>query len=164
SGLCYVIPELKWVLHDMHHLQIGPKILKQFKLTNDTHHRKTASRLVDCLFELFGTRRSNVWYLENINPKHKNHEASTDMFGHLIVRRLNAEQKVMVKQMAAAGSRPCQILSTIHQNDPSSIVISKTVYNTMQSIRQERLDSHTPVQALLDELQGSDFEFEYQYD
>ncbi|CAG8735283.1 2471_t:CDS:1, partial [Racocetra fulgida] len=56
---------------------------------------KTASRLVDCSFELFGTRRSNVWYLEIINPEHKNYEASTNMSRHLTVRRLNVEQKVI---------------------------------------------------------------------
>ncbi|CAG8831365.1 13832_t:CDS:2, partial [Cetraspora pellucida] len=66
--------------------------------------------------------------------------------------------------MSAAGSCLCQILATIHQNDPSSIAIFRTIYNTLYSIRQERLNGRTPVQALIDELQGSDFEFEYQCD
>ncbi|CAG8816326.1 10173_t:CDS:1, partial [Racocetra persica] len=128
----------------------------------DSRRRKTASRLVNCLFELFGSRRDNIWYLEIRNSKH-NHEASIDISGYPIVRRLNTEQKDLVKQMAAAGSRLRQILATIHQNNPSSMVILKTVYNTMQSIRQKRLDGRTPVQALLYELQGSDIKFEYQY-
>ncbi|CAG8678410.1 2750_t:CDS:2 [Cetraspora pellucida] len=133
-------------------------------LTDNTCSRKTASRLVNCLFELFGTRRNNIWYLEIINPEHKNYEALTNMSGHSIARRLNTEQKMIVKQMAAAGSCSHQILSTIHQNDPFLIAISKTVYNVLQSIRQERLDGCTPVQAFFDKLQESDFEFEYQYD
>ncbi|CAG8671610.1 10187_t:CDS:1, partial [Cetraspora pellucida] len=57
------------------------------------HNRKIASRLVNCLFELFETRCNNIWYLEIINLEHKNYEASTDMSGHLIAQRLNTEQK-----------------------------------------------------------------------
>ncbi|CAG8693198.1 31617_t:CDS:1, partial [Racocetra persica] len=81
------------------------------------------------------------------------------MSRYLIVKRLNTEQKVMVKQMAAASFYLCQILFIIYQNDLSSMVIFKTVYNTLQSIHQEKLDSYIPVQALFDKLQGSDFEF-----
>ncbi|CAG8809721.1 2823_t:CDS:2, partial [Cetraspora pellucida] len=66
-----------------------------------------------------------------------------------------------VQRMSAAGSHPCQILATIHQNDSSSMAISRTIYNTLYSICQERLNGHMPVQALIDELQGSDFEFKY---
>ncbi|CAG8485718.1 23358_t:CDS:1, partial [Racocetra persica] len=46
-------------------------------------------------------------------------------------------------------------------NDQSSIAISKTVYNTIYFIHQERLNSHISVQAFFDELQEFDFEFEY---
>ncbi|CAG8511011.1 7103_t:CDS:2 [Cetraspora pellucida] len=132
----------------------------RLNLSDDLHHKRTASRLINCPFELFGTRHDNIWHLEVRNSEH-NHEASTDMSGHPIVRKLNVDQKELVKQMVVAGSRPRQILSTIHQNDLSLFAISRTIYNIMNSIRQERLDGHTPVQAFLDKLQGSDFEFEY---
>ncbi|CAG8741587.1 23275_t:CDS:2, partial [Cetraspora pellucida] len=135
----------------------------RLNLTDGSRHRKTASRLLNCPFELFGTKHNNVWHLEIRNFEH-NHEAFTDMLGHPVARRLNVEQKELVWRMAAAGSCPCQILSTICQSDSSSKAISRTVYNALYSIRQERLDGHTPVQALLDELQESDFEFEYQCD
>ncbi|CAG8720107.1 770_t:CDS:1 [Racocetra fulgida] len=73
-------------------------------LTDDTRYKKTASRLIDCPFELFGTRHNNLWYLEIQNLKHI-HDASTEMSGHPIIRRLNIEQRKMVKQMAAASTR-----------------------------------------------------------
>ncbi|CAJ0836910.1 6421_t:CDS:2, partial [Entrophospora sp. SA101] len=68
------------------------------------------------------------------------------------------------QQMSAAGSHPREILSTIHQSDLSSMATSRTIYNTLHSIREERLDGRTPIQALFDKLQESDFEFDYQRD
>jgi len=51
-------------------------------------HRQTASRLLDCPFELYGTRRNGVWFLEVHNSEH-NHEASEDMSGHPITYKGN---------------------------------------------------------------------------
>ncbi|CAH1770883.1 10294_t:CDS:1, partial [Entrophospora sp. SA101] len=49
-------------------------------------------------------------------------------------------------------------------SDLSSMATSRTIYNTLHSIREERLDGRTPIQALFDKLQESDFEFDYQHD
>ena len=117
----------------------GGSYRNRLNLTADSRRRQTASRLLDCPFELFGTRRNDVWYLKIRNSEH-NHEVSEDMSGHPIARRLNTEQQEQVRQMSAAGSQPRQILSTIRQSDSSSMAISRTIYNTLYSIRQERLD------------------------
>ncbi|CAG8836771.1 20215_t:CDS:1, partial [Racocetra persica] len=121
----------------------------RLNLTDDTHYRETSSRLINCSFKLSAASCKNIWYLKVLNSDYI-HEALTDMSGYPIVRRLNVKQKEIVKQIAAAGSHPHEILSTIHQNDQSSIAISKTVYNVMYSIHQERFNSCTLVQALLD--------------
>ncbi|CAG8806767.1 452_t:CDS:2, partial [Racocetra fulgida] len=118
----------------------------RLNLTENSRHRQTSSKLLNCLFKLFASRCNNTWSFEVRNSEH-NYQPSKDM---------------SVNRMAAAGSCPHQILSTIHLNDLSLMAISKTIYNELYSIRQERLDSRTPIQALLNELQGSDFEFEYQ--
>ncbi|CAJ0824060.1 6002_t:CDS:2 [Entrophospora sp. SA101] len=141
----------------------GGSYRNSLNLTDDLRHRQTASRFLDCPFELHGTRRNGVWFLEVRNSEH-NHEASEDMSGHPITRRLNTEQRELVQQMSAAGSHPREILSTIHQSDLSSMATSRTIYNTLHSIREERLDGRTPIQALFDKLQESDFEFDYQRD
>nr|CAG8652006.1 14323_t:CDS:1 [Entrophospora candida] len=141
----------------------GGSYRNSLNLTDDLRCRQTASRLLDCPFELHGTRRNGVWFLEVRNSEH-NHEASEDMSGHPIARRLNTEQRELVQQMSAAGSHPREILSTIHQSDLSSMATSRTIYNTLHSIREERLDGRTPIQALFDKLQESDFEFDYQRD
>ncbi|CAJ0765521.1 11704_t:CDS:2 [Entrophospora sp. SA101] len=141
----------------------GGSYRNSLNLTDDLRRRQTASRFLDCPFELHGTRRNGVWFLEVRNSEH-NHEASEDMSGHPITHRLNTEQRELVQQMSAAGSHPCEILSTIHQSDLSSMATSRTIYNTLHSIREERLDGRTPIQALFDKLQESDFEFDYQHE
>ncbi|CAJ0638733.1 16569_t:CDS:2 [Entrophospora sp. SA101] len=119
----------------------GGSYRNSLNLTDDLRRRQTASRLLDCPFELHGTRRNGVWFLEVRNSEH-NHKASEDMSGHPITRRLNTEQRELVQQMSAAGSHPHEILSTIHQSDLSSMATSRTIYNTLHSIREERLDGH----------------------
>ncbi|CAJ0752946.1 11882_t:CDS:2, partial [Entrophospora sp. SA101] len=141
----------------------GGSYRNSLNLTDDLYHRQTVSRLLDCPFELHGTRCNGVWFLEVHNSEH-NHEASEDMSGHPITHRLNTEQRELVQQMSATGSHPREILSTIHQSDLSSMATSRTIYNTLHSIREERLDGRTPIQALFDKLQESDFEFDYQHD
>ncbi|CAG8662882.1 24206_t:CDS:2 [Cetraspora pellucida] len=80
--------------------------------------------------------------IKNVLLKY-NRGASINISEHPIVSRLDAGQ--------------------LDQNDPSSIAISRMIYNSLYSICQERLNSRTPIQALLDELQGLDFKFEYKY-
>ncbi|CAJ0648434.1 462_t:CDS:2, partial [Entrophospora sp. SA101] len=101
--------------------------------------KQTVSRLLDCPFELHGTRCNGVWFLEVHNSEH-NHEASEDMSGHPITHRLNTEQRELVQQMSATGSHPREILSTIHQSDLSSMVISRTIYNNLHSIHEKEAD------------------------
>ncbi|RIB13785.1 hypothetical protein C2G38_2196893 [Gigaspora rosea] len=86
----------------------------RLNLTDDTCHRETASRLINCPFEL----------------------------SEPFVRRLNAKQKKIVKQMDAAGSYPREILLTIYQNDQSSMAISKTVI--LISVPQNCITSGIP--------------------
>ncbi|CAG8528219.1 23523_t:CDS:2 [Cetraspora pellucida] len=112
----------------------------RLNLTENSRHKWIASRLIECSFELFGTKHNNVWYLEIWNSEH-NQEASVNMSGHSITQKLNIDQREQVKQMSAADSCPHQILSTIQQNNPFLMAISRTIYNTLYSIHQEKLNS-----------------------
>ena len=66
----------------------GGSYRNSLNLTDDLRCRQTASRLLDCPFELHGTRRNGVWFLEVRNSEH-NHEASEDMSGHPITYKGN---------------------------------------------------------------------------
>ena len=54
--------------------------------------RITKSRLTNCPFQIKGKRQNDgVWKIEIINNLH-NHEASIDVNGHLVSRRLSKEE------------------------------------------------------------------------
>ncbi|CAG8781220.1 887_t:CDS:2, partial [Cetraspora pellucida] len=50
----------------------------RLNLTENSCCKQTSLKLLNCPFELFGTRHDNTWYFEVRNPEH-NHEASVDM-------------------------------------------------------------------------------------
>ncbi|OAE32239.1 hypothetical protein AXG93_1089s1040 [Marchantia polymorpha subsp. ruderalis] len=81
------------------------------------------------------------------------------MSGHPTSCRLSEAAAQSVKQLAFAGVAPRQILSTLRAEDPSLFAISKTVYNAKAKQRFEVLAGRSPIQALLDELQGSNYRF-----
>ncbi|CAG8845605.1 35742_t:CDS:2, partial [Racocetra persica] len=88
--------------------------------TEETSNRKKSTRLIDCPFELYASRRRDnlnryQWYFEVRNAEH-NHDPSEDMSGHPIVRRLTEEQIESVAMMSTSGSRPREIISTLRQN------------------------------------------------
>ncbi|CAG8600124.1 15699_t:CDS:2 [Cetraspora pellucida] len=124
---------------------------------------KTSTRLIDCPFELYATRRNGLWHLEVRNTIH-NHGPSNDMSGHPIVCRLTEEQKESVAIMTTSSSHPCEIISTFRQNDLSTLVISSNIYNMHAQLQQQNLAGRTPIQALVDELQEGDFLYKYKCD
>ncbi|CAG8747078.1 13358_t:CDS:1 [Cetraspora pellucida] len=126
----------------------------------ETHNRKTSTRLIDCSFELYATRRNGLWHLEIRNATH-NYGLSNDMSGHPIVHRLTEEQKESVAIMTTSSSRSREIISTLRQNDLSMLVISNDIYNMHAQLRQQNLAGRTPIQALVDELQGGNFLYKY---
>ena len=66
--------------------------------------------------------------------------------------------------MTVAGSRPQEILLTLHQNNASTLVINRDIYNIHKWLHQKNLAGHTPIQALIDELKKGDFVYEYECD
>src|SRR6185369_11254944 len=56
------------------HCDRGGSYRNSLNLTDDLHCRQSALRLLDCPFELYGTRCNSVWFLEVHNSEH-NHEA-----------------------------------------------------------------------------------------
>lgn len=141
----------------------GGVYINSLGLTEETQQRYRNTRLIDCPFELYATRRNDLWYLEVRNANH-NHESSENMSGHPIARHLTESQLETVTAMTVAGSRPQEIISTLRQNDASTLVINRDIYNTREQLRQKNLAGRTPIQALIDELKEGDFIYEYECD
>ena len=64
--------------------------------------------------------------------------------------------------MFRAGIAPQQIVSTLHAEGVQ--IKAKDVYNAYMEIRASNLGSRTPIEAMIDELQSSNFTFSYKQD
>ena len=58
-------------------------------LTDENRQRATGTTKISCPFELYGRKRADgFWYLSVTNSE-QNHDASENMSGHAVARRLN---------------------------------------------------------------------------
>ncbi|CAG8745484.1 11588_t:CDS:2, partial [Acaulospora morrowiae] len=100
--------------------------------SSKAHYRQTSSHLIDCLFEIYASRCNGLWNLEVRNSNH------------------NYER---VREMTVLDSRPREIVSTLRQNDESTLVTNRDIYNAREQFRQQYLAGRTPIQVLVDKLQ-----------
>ncbi|KAM5558533.1 protein FAR1-RELATED SEQUENCE 5-like [Rosa sericea] len=126
----------------------------------------SSSRLINCPFKILGKRTAEgLWkaVIDRDSLLH-NHEPSTDMAGHPYCRRFTEEEALQVKQMSRAGIKPRQILSSLRQNNPELLAVSRNIYSKTAQFRRESLDGRSVIQALLDELGGAGFSHNVKYD
>ncbi|XP_078176323.1 protein FAR1-RELATED SEQUENCE 5-like [Carex rostrata] len=126
-------------------------------VSTEQRKRTTTSRLTNCPFNIKGKRQDNeLWTIEIKSYEH-NHEASVDVTGHSICRRLSQEEIKGVDHMSKSGIPPRQILSSLRQNNPNLTAISKIIYNAKAKIRKDNLAGRSVMQALLEELAQGGF-------
>ncbi|XP_021820789.1 uncharacterized protein LOC110762455 [Prunus avium] len=139
---------------------------KSRRVPLEERKKKSASRLINCPFEIWGKKKRKLqgfWKLEIKSLLH-NHEPSTDMSGHPYCRRFSNEEIMRIKEMSMAGIPPRQILSSLRQSNPHLLAISRNIYNKKAKILEESLAGRTVIQALLDELGGGGFSYNIEYD
>lgn len=126
------------------------------------HRRRTSSRLIHCPFKLYTQQLKvdGLWHLTVRNPDH-NHEASANLSGHPVVRRLQPEQRAVTTQLITAGVPPKDILTVLQQESPSISITARDIYNEHVRVRQAALLDRPPILALMDELQNSNHRFAY---
>lgn len=130
----------------------------------DQRKRATASRLINCPFQIWGKKkRDETWHVEIKNVSH-NHEPSKDMSAHPSCRRFSEEEFLKIKEMTLAGVPARQILSALRQNNPNIQAISKTIYNAKAKVIKEIISDRTVLQALFEELSQGDFIFDMKCD
>jgi len=61
-----------------------------------------------------------------------------------------------------AGVRPRTVLSSLLQQDPDTAASSKNIFNAKTKRRTEYLSSQSPIQALLQSFQESDWKYSYE--
>ena len=86
-----------------------------------------------------------------------NHNPSFNLAGHPSCRRLTEEAIESVNKMIEAVVPARQVLTSLHQEDAACLAIDRTIYNAKSKRRRVILDSKTPIQALMDELEYDKF-------
>ena len=118
--------------------------------------------MIHCPFKLYTQQLKvdGLWHLTVRNPDH-NHEASANLSGHPVVRRLQPEQRAVTTQLITAGVPPKDILTVLQQESSSISITARDIYNEHVRVRQVALLDRPPILALMDELQNSNHRFAY---
>jgi hypothetical protein len=143
----------------------GGRYDDRYKLDDSTRQRTTASRLIDCPFELYARvyASDKQWHLKVKCSEH-NHARSESLSGHPIARRLVDTQKASVRQMFSCGISPRDTLTTLRQDDTNQHLVARTIYNARAAARRDSLNGRTTIEALMDELRDQGYNYDYQCD
>lgn len=126
---------------------LGGSYKKSMNPSTTSRKRKSASRLQNCPFQLYGRRtQDGSWVLKVQEPRH-NHEAvreSQQMIQHPIARRLTLAQKLLVDELTALGLRPALIIERLREAFPDKPIKIQDIYNMRNYIRRERNAGRVP--------------------
>jgi hypothetical protein len=127
-------------------------------LTPENQVRLTSSRCIGCPFSAVGKKNElNEWVLSIPEPGH-NHPPSHTRSAHPSFQQLEAPlYQDQIAQLSQSGSEPRQIMSTLRQANPNLGLITSDIYNARKSIKQTALTGRTPIQALIHELEQSNY-------
>jgi hypothetical protein len=125
--------------------------------------RESSSRLINCPFELYGKIHQDDKWRFVVKCQYHNH-AATSPLAHPVHRRLSTDQFEEVGRLLQSGSKPKSILINVMNQDIHSAVIPQTIYNAKQKMRTEILSGRTPMQALLQDLEESEWVMDHSLD
>jgi hypothetical protein len=125
--------------------------------------RQTGTRTTGCPFNVIIYRDSNQWQLRIQNGYH-NHPPSHHPSAHNVFRKRTSSQKESIQGMSQAGVAPKQILTAVRQQDPSTHVTARDIWNERTINRANYLRGRSPIEALLDDLSTSEWIFDFQKD
>ena len=136
---------------------LGGQYRNRSGLDVEKRQRKTGTRLIGCKWQARGLKnKDGLWKIEVCNDKH-NHEPSMNMAGHPICRRLSGAEKETIQRLASAGIPARQGLAVLRHEHKSLLATARTYYNATAQARREQLKGRSPIQALVDELEGTNW-------
>jgi hypothetical protein len=129
----------------------------------DTRFKPFVSQKTECPFRCQGRRNPDgIWQLTVTNSNH-NHDPEAAIF-HWQHRFLPTWLHDQVTNMTKANILPKQIAISLRYVDPNQLFTMQDIYNIRKVIRIEQLAGKTPIEAMLYELQKSNYIYEYQLD
>jgi hypothetical protein len=119
-----------------------------------THESKrcknTRTIKTNCKHRYVARKLDDKWKLEVLDKYH-NHRlaAAPSAPPQHRVGAMALEERALLRDMAALGYSPTQILDALRKSNPSSNLIPQDIYNLLASLRVEELDSKAPIEWLL---------------
>jgi hypothetical protein len=133
----------------------------------DRKRQHTDTRLIQCSFSIIAKLNLdiNLWSLTVRDSDH-NHESSTSV-AHSALRKLVIIDEVVkfdITRQFKIQISLVKILSTLRLNNEESIFKTRDLYNLKTKMRRTELDSLTSIQALMRQLDETNWKFNYQQD
>ncbi|KAE8179523.1 hypothetical protein CF328_g9452, partial [Tilletia controversa] len=133
-------------------------------LNEENRQRKSATSKVGCFFKLrLKNENDGLWHLVVVNAHHNDHEVSTNIIAHPILRRLDAVAKEYVLELSQHNTRPAQIVALLAQREEPIVVRPKDVSNFIQQHRREHLGGRAPAEALMEWLKEKNWPHRAQF-
>ncbi|KAJ9557231.1 hypothetical protein OSB04_011845 [Centaurea solstitialis] len=109
---------------------------------------------MNCLFELVGKYSSlnSCWTL-TVRCENHNHEPAEDMEGHPYAMRLTENQVRMVEDLSRKNVKPCDILSTLKEQNLDNVSTLRTIYNARRKFWATEHKGKTQMQVVMSYLQ-----------
>ena len=116
--------------------------------------REAVIQTTGCSFSAYGRKDGLVWILKVTKSSHNHPAAPPETFpGH---RKRTAEDIKQVRLDRQRNLTALQIAVSLRTDNPTRFYKKQDIYNTIRDIRRDELGPLTPLQALLQELQGSE--------
>ena len=140
----------------------GGKYRNTLGLADNQRTRKTGSRIIDCPFMLRASfsKKENQWKIMGVDETH-NHPIIENLGGYSTSRRLNYEEKAIVRKMVEAGASTSTTLSFLKANTGNQWTTRKVINNEKAAARQDYLAGKTPIQALYELISAGEYIYDY---
>ncbi|EED11778.1 conserved hypothetical protein [Talaromyces stipitatus ATCC 10500] len=115
-----------------------------------TRVRETSTQCIGCPFRLIlrHNKHADCWCLDLTDPRHNHHSATGSTLASLRHEEIESKE-TQIKSYLDSKMSTNQILSTLYKENPESIIKPRDIYNKKRKLRDDFLDSKTPVQALI---------------
>jgi hypothetical protein len=103
-------------------------------------------------------------YVGRCIKEEHNHPITENFGGCALARKLSAEEKVIVRELGAAGASSATTLSFLKAKTGNKWSTRREVNNERALSRKEYLAGRSPIQALYEEVIKGDFVYDFQID
>uniref|UniRef100_A0A1Y1NIF4 MULE transposase domain-containing protein n=1 Tax=Photinus pyralis TaxID=7054 RepID=A0A1Y1NIF4_PHOPY len=127
---------------------------------SDKRKRKTSTRGTECPFSIIAKEaRDSSWQLKHRDPKYHqhNHEPSLHPLAHPAHRKMAAQEKACISQLATSRIHPKEIQIYLREQGIPNLTIRQDIQNRIAETRREICEGQSAIHALINQLEEESF-------